>query len=260
MTESQWFASTSPHEMLAYLKESRSSGLSALFAWLRPRGGPSERKMRLFACACCRRVWPLLTDARSKQAVEIAERHADGLAGKKELRAAAELARAAYLDSARPQVTVGGWFAAASARAAEAVVLALPADDAATCSKEAVRAWATHVPRNEPINPMQRPRLAFPPVSPEAAWIAEGNAQCELLRDLIGNPLHPPTLLPSWRTPQVLELAKGLFQENSFADLSGLATALEHAGCKNPEVLHHCTHHHEHARGCWVVDFILDKS
>jgi hypothetical protein len=50
---------TEPEEMLAFLHESRRL---------------SERKLHLFAVAVCRRIWPLLADARSKRAVESAER------------------------------------------------------------------------------------------------------------------------------------------------------------------------------------------
>ena len=48
--------------------------------------GVGERALRLFACACCRRVWnQLAPDCR--RAVEAAERFADGEIGPEELAA-----------------------------------------------------------------------------------------------------------------------------------------------------------------------------
>ena len=47
--------------------------------------------MRLFACACCRRIWHLLDDP-CRRAVEVSERYADRSASDGELDAAAEQA------------------------------------------------------------------------------------------------------------------------------------------------------------------------
>src|SRR4051812_31361245 len=55
--------------------------------------GASERKLRLFGCACCRLVWHNLVRRESKAAVEAAERYADRAISAAELHAAAEAAR-----------------------------------------------------------------------------------------------------------------------------------------------------------------------
>src|SRR5689334_6395735 len=72
-----------------------------MLVFLRYAGQLTERKARLFAAGCCRRVWALLTDERSRAAVEAVERYADGLATTAELSAALGLAWRAYHDVER---------------------------------------------------------------------------------------------------------------------------------------------------------------
>ena len=71
MKEAGWLTGTDPQRLLD---------------WLRRTGQASERKQRLFACACCRRAWGLLPDEQGRTAVEVAERFADGAVGQDTLR------------------------------------------------------------------------------------------------------------------------------------------------------------------------------
>jgi hypothetical protein len=63
MTEAEWLAGDDPTLMQKHL------------VW-----DATYRKLRLFAAACCRRVWHLIPDKRSRHAVEVAESYADGIA------------------------------------------------------------------------------------------------------------------------------------------------------------------------------------
>lgn len=59
-----------------------------------------QREMRLYAVDCARSVQHLMTDKRSIAALDVAERHADGLATDAELAAARAAARDAAMDAA----------------------------------------------------------------------------------------------------------------------------------------------------------------
>ena len=67
MTEAEWLECTDPASMLEYL-----------------RGKVSERKLRLFACACCRFTFSVLAegfDRSIEEIIEATEWYADGLVG-----------------------------------------------------------------------------------------------------------------------------------------------------------------------------------
>ena len=64
MTETEWLSSNDPAAMLR--------SLAARYAAQRRRGeSPDLERLRLFACACCRRVWKLLDEEHRKSVVMI---------------------------------------------------------------------------------------------------------------------------------------------------------------------------------------------
>jgi hypothetical protein len=63
MTETEWMACASEVTMLRFLKDRIS-----------------DRKLRLFAIACCLRAWGHLLDGWQRTAIQLAERYADGVA------------------------------------------------------------------------------------------------------------------------------------------------------------------------------------
>jgi hypothetical protein len=183
-------------------------------------GKASERKHRLFAIACVRRLWHLLVDPRSRDAVEVAARYAEGSATEEALRAA---------HVAAGQVRwVGTAAQGLAARAAEHVASAVP--------------WVAC-----------GASMAAAAMREERAW------QCTILRDVVGNPFRPAAFDPRWRTADAVGLARGTYDEGAFDRLPILADALEDAGCTDPDLLGHLRAPGPHVRGCWALDLILGK-
>lgn len=240
MNEEQWLSCTEPALMFAFLQ-----------------GKASDRKLRLFAVACCRRVWPLLTEGRSRRAVEMAERYADEEATEEELRLTvlgAEHVADAFAASsatANQEAQASAAFAALNATATAA--------KAADYSSANVASAAYHASTVAGTPSAARSRNA------------ERAAQAHLLRDLIGNPLRPAPPIKAtvlaWNERIVVRLAQSIYDDRRPLDgtldtarFAILADALEEAGCHDEQMLRHARELGQvHVRGCWLLDLLLGK-
>jgi hypothetical protein len=80
-----------------------------------------------------------------------------------------------------------------------------------------------------------------------------------LLLCVFGTPSHPQVADPSWLTPTVVALARGIFADRAYERLPILADALQEAGCDNEDILTHCRSNGPHVPGCWVIALLLGK-
>jgi hypothetical protein len=234
LTEAGWLACTELRQLLEQL------GRKA-----------TQRKLRLFATACCRRIWHLLPDERSRAAVEVAEQFADKQATHKERQTAESAASEAEVQ----------WRRSAKGEAEAAY--------AAFCTiswEPPGHSWPPHGPEmarvaaNCAVRAVRGAMAWLPPKDPGEA---ERAAQIRLLRDLFGNPFRPAPFFPSWLTYNdgiLPKLAQGIYDDRAFDRLPILADVLEEASCTHPDILAHCRGGGEHARGCWVLDRLLVKS
>jgi hypothetical protein len=201
-----------------------------MLKFLRKRA--SDRKVRLFACACCRRIWKHLA-LPMRRAVDAAEGFADGVIGAPEL----QHRRMRAVNSAH--FSDGNVAACWAANARRKLNEQAPF--------EVVKDVAGRAARTQSSARWKRARDT------------ELRSQAELLRCLIGNPFRPVAFSPSWRTSTAVALAQQMYDSREFSALPILADALQDAGCDDEDVLQHCRGPGAHARGCWVVDGVLGK-
>jgi hypothetical protein len=242
MTEAEWLACDKVEQMLFYLKHKAKVVRSA----------KGRRKLRLFACGCCRQVWPLIEDPRSRRLVELSERQADGQADPAELAKAEVAATAAKAEA---DLAGGGLSPMTHTRKVGAAIAAALLTAAKEPSEAARRSsgcalcavggsWSIGVP-----NP---------------AWDAQEKRQSDLFRCLFGNPFRPTPAVRSswlrWRSGTVGNIARAIYEGRRYEEMPVLADALEEAGCTTPDVLRHCRQPGEHGTGCWVVDLLTGRS
>lgn len=229
MTEDQWLTSKDPAAMLSFLRN---------------EGRLTERKARLFAVACCRRIWSSLADERSRNAVELGERYADGHATDAELAEVCERARRAVWEMTWDMARYAAW-----ATAWQCLTVADVEAD-----RESGVVTAAHYAAQE----RQRAR------DPDSLD-AEVLAQASLLRDIF-NPFCTTDFNAPWRHPAIIALGKAAYDDrrpDGFLDqdrLAVLGDALEEAGCTDAQVLGHLRSAGPHCRGCFGLDLVLGKS
>ena len=212
MTEDEWLAATDPVLMLEGV-----------------RGKVSDRKLRLLAVACCRRILSVMPHDAHRTAVGVAERFADCL----------------ETDDERDF-----WY-----QEAHEVCWDVPGDRADLHHAARAACDAVDVRVTDPL-----PYLPVICQSDRFVEEAERRAQKELIHDIFGPlPLRTVPFDSAWRTSTVLALATGIYQDRAFERLPFLADALQDAGCDNEDVLTHCRSDGPHFRGCWVVDLVLGK-
>lgn len=223
MTEEEWLGCKLPKVMLRC-----------------PELNCSDRKLRLYCCACIRALPVDFADGSRGCAADVGEGIADGRISKEE-QAKAEVAfRADYMnygDSFASWVYASELtYVAVKLEFLWGFLIATSARDTAEKSRrEAMIEEAIaleHLDRLQPI----------------------------LLRDIIGNPFRPVAFDPAWRTDTVTALARTMYESREFSAMPILADALQDTGCDSTDILNHCRSDGPHVRGCWVVDLVLGKA
>jgi hypothetical protein len=237
VTENQWARCADPKPMLTSL---------------RGTGRANHRKLRLFMAGCCRRVIHTFTDEEDlgrEEAIDVAERYADGLADEDER------------ERALHELTDGGphrlWDYCTNLVVADFTQVDPDDADAVACAIGAAEEAQSDAveERYDESEEIER---------------AEAAAQADLLRDVFGNPWRPVAVEPAWlawRRRAVVKLAQAVYDERELpsghldaARLAVLADMLEEAGCSDADLLDHLRSPGLHVRGCFAVDTLLGRS
>jgi hypothetical protein len=227
MTEADWLACVNAREMLAFLG---------------PRA--SERKVRLFTCACWRHRWAHLAEPESTRAVACAERYADGLCSWAQLQAAHTEAegRRLLISQALTEAAWGTDRAAFRTTQNRDRAAAAAADTAVAGYEFA----AEQVLRMAQEGATKKQR---------AGW-------ADLMREVFGNPFRAAAIDPVYLSRNggiALRVARSIYDEDCFREVGALADALEEAEAP-VDLVTHLRSPGPHVRGCHVVDLCLGLS
>jgi len=237
------------------------------------RGKVSNRKLRLFACACCRRIWHLVPPEPIWSAtLEVAERFADGLVDVGALAAARtsalDYSNATFQGRGGPtQIAIFQVIGTVARIALEEPGHGLhfpDGSDEPTLCRNAAAALASDACNQVRVSRWKWLWAEFIAGYPwEGVFRGERKAQATLLRDILGNPFRPTAVDPAWlawNAGTIVSLAQAIYDDRAFDRLPILADALEEAGCHDADILAHCRGPGPHLRGCWCLDLLLGQT
>jgi hypothetical protein len=253
MTEAEWKVPHDPQSMIRYLIGCEAPRVQDVEAFPDSRG--SERKLRLFACACYHRVRDRMPNALADRVVAVAERYADGDETPEEFIRASEAVRH------QSNMLEERWRASRGAERALLTPLHESLALAGVVTWDMAQKAAYYASSNSYLACSGLPSDDDPrwQNAHSAQEKVEKRAQTQILRDIFGNPFRPVAFDPAWRSSTAVALATGIYADRAFDRLPILADALQDAGCEDADVLGHCRGPGPHVRGCWVVDLVLGK-
>ncbi len=223
MTEKEWLECTDPIRMLAFIHDGTE-------AW-QYQHRATDRKLRLFASACCRycvtagykdhfgKAW----NKGLTEACEIAEKAADGLVELPDL----------CTRNGHTYRGLDAW---------------LVHDDAAIVAAQGCTSGTKEEQKH--YTKLLREIIGSP-----AAWY-----EWPLNRkEWTVNKQEIKAEWLSWEDSTVSRIAEAIYKERDFASMPILGDALENAGCEDRKILEHCHGPNTHVLGCWLLDLVLGK-
>ena len=224
MNKTEWKDCNSPWKMLEFI-EARAC----------------DRKLQLFVVACCRRALFVGADPLNHELIERTERFADGLLSTKEFCNFRNEVKKLLTDNSDADPEDRSHFLTV------AILNAKGGGSAKFASRIAARSIAG-------LTNARRSEQCFSSLRDEEIH------QCDLLRDIFGDPNRPFRFDPVWLSNMASDsrkLAREIYDTGCFENITLLANILERDGCHDQMVLEHCRSPGPHVRGCWVVDALI---
>lgn len=236
MTESEWLCANS----------------TDLLRYARFRGLANDRKLRLYAVACCQIIDAYITEPPCRVAVETAERFADGAASAEALHHAHRAARESnrqVTHQRESKLAASPCWAAAGAAAPAAMRAAMEAFDGASTAIQQISKGRLGADDGTVVD-----NHFGAGSGPDVAAARMGEALRAVGRHVLGNPFRPYPAPRSWPA-DAGRLAEALYAGGDVA--FALADALLEAG--HAELAEHFRGAAWHPKGCWVVDVITAR-